>query len=1344
MPSSHWSGRPPRAATQAAVVRSLRGAAFAMALLAGAAAARAAETASPARAWETLPRLTDIRYDGARELAPVLRSEGRSVVELPWNLNLDGRRSRRLEVGPAWLRLVPEAAPAAALPGAKAGAAGSDPDAGSVTHLDLLPGGIGSLAAGTSILLLVKDDGLAIRWAGVATPAGNATFETLIDRQGRLTVQYFRVPPAMTGAIAGTAQSPLSVRPASASRLVLGRSIRIEPPRLPSPLPGPHRSDPPPVDCVPETGTWCDRADGPGTSEVWISEGFDDLASRTRGWTASGLWHESDYTNCTPGAFWDPGASWYFGVDGTCAYTARSNGTLASPAVGPIGVGTVMTFASRIAYEGAPFDTAEIFINGTLLGNMPTNLDPSLWYQFDPINLDFWAGQLISIEFVFDADNTVHALGWFVDDVMVWNPNVGNPDCIRNAGLGPAAACDDRQATAWTFNESQFCTGCSYSFYVLVECGREMHLPLDDMEGADIRITNVEFPGAPPPLRCVNTTARADAGLTPYRGTPLPAEGGGLLDCCLAPAGPEVWYGPPFDVTDSVEPGRVAWGLSDGCPSVLVYDTTVPPNGLYTCTDIGGSCGQLDRLSPGENQVMDCFITNDAGLCGLYRVDVVSGGNVWTLFANCDGTDTPQFPIFFDCTEAWAAYNPLPELAVSNLVVAGACPDLAIDFDIVNLGCTPHLGDAVALITVSGADATCGLPPELLYVTVPGPFAPGASVHVSETIVAPCTPARVDVTADPDDLIPECTENPGAAACRAEAGVDTLSAFTCGCAAQILPHAGVDQAACAGELIMLSGEGSVLTGCATRPLYRWLDASGAVIRDWDPSPRHSLIPRCPAGGTFTLEVSCEGEPCVATDTTTVTCIEITADPGPDVSACAGGPLVLDGSASVVTNCATPIYRWIDGAGNEVRGWSTDPEVNIPAFSCASAGDWLLEVGCQGETCTSYEFVTVTCVEVLANAGPDLTACEGVPVTISGAGATARGCTSVVYQWFDATGAPISGVLTDPEFELTLAGCPGIGQFVLVAACADPGFETCGTFDVMQITCGNPAVPVPVVTPTCSGAAVACGVAEAGTTYWWDADVAVDSGGDGINDNDADLAGCDGVIPYPDATVRTARAWAEDALGCRSFADADASALPAPAPPVPVAEPGCPGADSTLRCGSAEPGVSWDFDVAVDADGNRVPDDDEQATTCEALAAYPAGTYTARVTVTDAGGCSASATVTFDVLATTAPAEATGDRVTRSGASLTIRWDPVAGAATYRVSRGTIGTWYDHAADAGRGTCDSSGATTFTDPDDATDGADWYYLITAVETCGLEGPAGQGTDGVARFDRPARAPTAGCP
>ena len=71
--------------------------------------------------------------------------------------------------------------------------------------------------------------------------------------------------------------------------------------------------------------------------------------------------------------------------------------------------------------------------------------------------------------------------------------------------------------------------------------------------------------------------------------------------------------------------------------------------------------------------------------------------------------------------------------------------------------------------------------------------------------------------------------------------------------------------------------------------------------------------------------------------------------------------------------------------------------------------------------------------------------------------------------------------------------------------------------------------------------------------------------------------------------------------------------------------------------------------------------------------------------------------------------------------------------------------YDHEADepAGWGTC-SVVATSWTDPDDASNGRPWYYLVTAVDACGTEGPSGSGFDGRTTFPRDDRRPTTSCP
>jgi alpha-tubulin suppressor-like RCC1 family protein len=96
------------------------------------------------------------------------------------------------------------------------------------------------------------------------------------------------------------------------------------------------------------------------------------------------------------------------------------------------------------------------------------------------------------------------------------------------------------------------------------------------------------------------------------------------------------------------------------------------------------------------------------------------------------------------------------------------------------------------------------------------------------------------------------------------------------------------------------------------------------------------------------------------------------------------------------------------------------------------------------------------------------------------------------------------------------------------------------------------------------------------------------------------------------------------------------------------------------------------------------------------------------------------------------------RSSASGASHVIEFGAVPGATTYRVHRGTIGSWYDHAPES----CDTAGATMLAVPWSGSSGEDVYWLASAVEgEC--EGTLGWASvRGVAGAERPRAAP--GCP
>src|SRR5688500_10013353 len=59
---------------------------------------------SSGRAWEPVPGLVDVRYEGAREVGDAVR-QGSARIELAFPVSLDGRPVRDVVVGPGWITL---------------------------------------------------------------------------------------------------------------------------------------------------------------------------------------------------------------------------------------------------------------------------------------------------------------------------------------------------------------------------------------------------------------------------------------------------------------------------------------------------------------------------------------------------------------------------------------------------------------------------------------------------------------------------------------------------------------------------------------------------------------------------------------------------------------------------------------------------------------------------------------------------------------------------------------------------------------------------------------------------------------------------------------------------------------------------------------------------------------------------------------------------------------------------------------------------------------------------------------------------------------------------------------
>ena len=342
--------------------------------------------------WQERSRLLDVRYENAVDLSRPLAS-GLVEMSLAQPVIVEGRRWDSLLIGHGWVRFQALGNGDAAGEPTPGEPRPASPELG--PRLDVLAGE-GVRQFGGTVPWITTSEGSALRWTALRLPGGGeATAELVIDRQGHVTAQYLRLPREAELALrrgelrAGTsgAASSRGLLPKAASSFTLMQPVlSLRPPLVPGGPMRPMADGPPPMGCDPPAGTWCEQADGPDTSIILVSDVFDDQASQGRGWTATGLWHESTWPVCpggtVGGASANPGAAWYAGVDGTCAYQDNMADTLQSPmSVDAVTNDTVMEFMSRISKE-EPFETAEILFNGVVIGTIDSStLDPNALVQ---------------------------------------------------------------------------------------------------------------------------------------------------------------------------------------------------------------------------------------------------------------------------------------------------------------------------------------------------------------------------------------------------------------------------------------------------------------------------------------------------------------------------------------------------------------------------------------------------------------------------------------------------------------------------------------------------------------------------------------------------------------------------------------------------------------------------------------------------------------------------------------------------------------------------------------------------------------------------------------------------
>lgn len=382
-------------------------------------------------------------------------------------------------------------------------------------------------------------------------------------------------------------------------------------------------------------------------------------------------------------------------------------------------------------------------------------------------------------------------------------------------------------------------------------------------------------------------------------------------------------------------------------------------------------------------------------------------------------------------------------------------------------------------------------------------------------------------------------------------------------------------------------------------------------------------------------------------------------------------------------------------------------------------------------------------------GPAL-ACEGSLARLDASASVVNACAAPLYRWLDCAGVEVCPPSSDPT--CFVDACAGCDTFWLELACAG---ETCGYREPVTVACGRVAAPLPEALACWLSAQLSCGGLDPALDVAWDLDAWDDSDGNGIPTDDADLAGCDASASWPTPGPRLVTCRATDpATGCSSTATVDVS-VASPPDPRPLDGGACPGQGVLLSCGIPEPGAAywWDLDAAADGDGDGDGTNDADAAGCDVTTSF-AGTGLHDVSgwEEDASGCRRLvAAGTLDIDAGARPGETHDLRVSRSGESITLGWTPVPGASDYRALHGTLDSlWlaraYDHAADddAGRGRCAVGGGRTHADPDDVSAQPDSYYLVTALNPCGGEGPAGQARSSAGDVERPGRIPSPSCP
>jgi hypothetical protein len=196
----------------------------------------------------------------------------------------------------------------------------------------------------------------------------------------------------------------------------------------------------------------------PDGSRAGLSEDFEGDVS---GWTATGLWHLADNTDCAAPGSNSPTHAFYYGQEGTCTYDTggANSGTLTSPVIlGLDGTASLEFQYYRVveSFSGT-FDVTRVDVlsaggRTTVFQRTSANPSTAAWVSSGVIDLSAFAGQAITLEFSFSTGDGVanNFTGWLVDDVVVSttpldcdaDPCTSDADCDNGLFCDGAETCN--------------------------------------------------------------------------------------------------------------------------------------------------------------------------------------------------------------------------------------------------------------------------------------------------------------------------------------------------------------------------------------------------------------------------------------------------------------------------------------------------------------------------------------------------------------------------------------------------------------------------------------------------------------------------------------------------------------------------------------------------------------------------------------------------------------------------------------------------------------------------------------------------------------------------------------